>query len=65
MEHNFRLVQELYTPSKECPLYSMPNTALSWVRSQSQTNGLPTITPISGSSGVENIQENAVHMSQT
>lgn len=65
IEVNFRLVQELRDLATEYERYTMANIALSWVRSQSQRDGLPVIVPISGSSKEKNVRENAVQMALT
>ena len=65
LEHNFRLVQEFRAFSNEHPPYTMANIAMSWVRSQSQRDGLPIIIPIGGSSKEKNVRENAIQLPLT
>jgi pyridoxine 4-dehydrogenase len=63
LEENLHLIQELHRLSLEFKPYTLPNIALSWLRSQSQRKkGLPAILPIAGSSKQENVRANSCHV---
>ncbi len=63
LDQNFQLVRELNNLALNFPGSTTANLALSWIRLQSQREGLPSIIPISGSSKEANVRANAVHIS--
>lgn len=62
LEQNLNLVHALKKLSEEHEPYTMSQLAMSWIRQLSSSNGLPVMIPIFGSSNMENVRSNIVHV---